>query len=74
MTRTLKEIQAALSGVEYSKAVVRHHGQVLGWFRGSVDLDDVFALVANEAARGTLTVQLDDKGFIVKEGEVVYFA
>jgi hypothetical protein len=73
MTRTLNEIKQALSGGQYSKAVVHHHGAVLGWFRGSVDLDDVFSLISNETARGTLTVQLDDKGFIVKDGKVVHF-
>jgi hypothetical protein len=71
--RTLAEAQAALSGVDYSKALVSHHGTLLGWWSGNIDLDDVFSLTAEEAARGSLTVTLDDRWFIVKKGEVVYF-
>ncbi len=71
--RTLAEVQAALSGVSYTKAHVNHHAAVLARWSGNVCLDEVFTLVANEAARGTLTVRLDDRWFIVKEGEVVYF-
>ena len=69
--RTLAEVQAALSGVSYTKAHVNHHAAVLGWWSGNVCLDDVFTLVANEAARGTITVRLDDRWFVVKKGEVV---
>jgi len=72
--RKLDEVKAALSGATYRTGNVAHQGNLLGyWPWGApISLDAVFAIVEAEAKRGTLIVTLDDRWFVVKEGEVVY--